>query len=144
MLQRSDFADDLRRFIEHQPIRSTPPTVRDKVVKWSRRHPAGIRATIIAFVTTVLAIGATLEWVIRDHAVRQAALSVQVNQSLVEAKTQYEADQLREALAAVNRAKGMLANGEATEGLEQSVRTWLSDLEAANRLELIRTNATAQ
>ncbi len=33
-----EFADDLRRFLEHQPILARPPSVVDRVRKWCRRH----------------------------------------------------------------------------------------------------------
>ena len=35
-----DLADDLGRFLEHKPIRAKRPTLRERAVKWSRRHPA--------------------------------------------------------------------------------------------------------
>jgi WD40 repeat protein len=43
-------ADDLERFLRHEPIGARPNTVRERVIKWSRRHPA------IATLSTVLAV----------------------------------------------------------------------------------------
>ncbi|MFO0917651.1 MAG: serine/threonine-protein kinase [Planctomycetaceae bacterium] len=37
-----EFADDLRRFLENQPIRARRPTPADHVRKWSRRHPVTV------------------------------------------------------------------------------------------------------
>jgi tetratricopeptide (TPR) repeat protein len=57
-----DFADDLRRFLDHKSIKAKPPTWRDKIVKWSRRHQAAMLATVVVLglATLGLAIGAVL------------------------------------------------------------------------------------
>jgi tetratricopeptide (TPR) repeat protein len=57
-----DFADDLRRFLDHKSIKAKPPTWRDYLVKWSRRHQAAMLATVVVLglATLGLAIGAVL------------------------------------------------------------------------------------
>ncbi len=35
-----DIAEDLRSFLQNRPIKAKPPTRREKLVKWSARHPA--------------------------------------------------------------------------------------------------------
>ncbi len=60
-----DFADDLRRFLEHRPILARRPTLPARVAKWSRRHPsvvaAGVGLLLLALVgfavSTVLIAG---------------------------------------------------------------------------------------
>ncbi|QDU89477.1 Serine/threonine-protein kinase PknB [Pirellulimonas nuda] len=43
-----ELADDLRRFVNREPIRATPPTPIHRLAKWSRRHLAIIWATCAA------------------------------------------------------------------------------------------------
>jgi serine/threonine-protein kinase len=57
-----ELADDLRRFLEHKPIRARRPTLLERGAKWARRHPAfpAFGFVLLAVVTTGLAIGSTL------------------------------------------------------------------------------------
>jgi serine/threonine protein kinase len=53
-------ADDLRRYLNHEPIRARPPTVGDRFAKWSRRN-VGILWVItaaLAVVAVVCSVGA--------------------------------------------------------------------------------------
>ncbi len=52
-------ADDLRAFLEHRPIQAKPPTLANRLAKWSRRHQTLVRAAAIVFVllTAFLAVG---------------------------------------------------------------------------------------
>ena len=43
-----ELADDLRRFLDNEPIHATRPTVLDRAVKWSRRHRAAVVASTMA------------------------------------------------------------------------------------------------
>ncbi len=42
-----ELADDLGRFLRHEPIRATQPTWIQRASKWSRRHPAIVRSAVI-------------------------------------------------------------------------------------------------
>jgi serine/threonine protein kinase len=54
-----ELADDLSRFLRHEPIRATRPTVRQKLMKWFRRHPGVVWSTVallamaVAFLTAL-------------------------------------------------------------------------------------------
>jgi serine/threonine protein kinase/Flp pilus assembly protein TadD len=50
----SELADDLKRFIEHKPIKAKPPTWREQAVKWSRRHPAAIWAGVLVLISMTI------------------------------------------------------------------------------------------
>jgi tetratricopeptide (TPR) repeat protein len=50
-----DLADDLRRFLEHKPIKARRPTLLESAAKWARRHTA---AVIAAFAILIIAVGA--------------------------------------------------------------------------------------
>ena len=53
-----EFAQDLRRFHENQPILAKPPTLVDRAIKWSRRHSdlAWTSAAFLIFLTIVSVI----------------------------------------------------------------------------------------
>ncbi len=54
-----ELADDLRRFLEDKPIRARPPSPRQLLMKWARRHRAVIwtAATLLVFTAAALAAG---------------------------------------------------------------------------------------
>jgi tetratricopeptide (TPR) repeat protein len=54
-------ADDLRRYLEDQPIRARRPTPIERAAKWSRRHRTAVTATVAATIVVLLA-GAGLLW----------------------------------------------------------------------------------
>ena len=43
----SDFAADIQRFLDHQPIRARRPSLIDRMAKWSRRHPSLVVAGVL-------------------------------------------------------------------------------------------------
>jgi len=50
-----DLAEDLRRFLEHLPMKHCPePSIRERIGKWARRHPGLCGSTSIALVSVVL------------------------------------------------------------------------------------------
>jgi eukaryotic-like serine/threonine-protein kinase len=56
-----ELADDLRRFLDDQPIRARRPTLLAHAAKWTRRHRAAVvsAATVLAL---AVAVGTTLLW----------------------------------------------------------------------------------
>jgi eukaryotic-like serine/threonine-protein kinase len=54
-----ELADDLRRFLDDKPIRARPPSLRQRLRKWARRHRAVIwtAATLLVFAAAALAAG---------------------------------------------------------------------------------------
>jgi eukaryotic-like serine/threonine-protein kinase len=53
-----ELADDLRRFLEHKPIRARRPTLAERVSKWARRHAMAVWAA--ALVLLIGSIGLTV------------------------------------------------------------------------------------
>jgi serine/threonine protein kinase/tetratricopeptide (TPR) repeat protein len=80
----AEFADDLRRYLEHQPIAARPDTVRYRAVKFLRRHRRGVGTsaalvTAAILVTAVYAIQLATE---RDRARVQAEKASRVSELL--------------------------------------------------------------
>jgi serine/threonine protein kinase len=53
-----ELADDLERFLDDRPIVARPPTLGDKLRKWSRRHKALVRGVIALLALGVVALAA--------------------------------------------------------------------------------------
>ena len=47
-----EFADDLRRFLDHRPILARPPSLAQRARKWARRHPSVVVAVVVLCVLT--------------------------------------------------------------------------------------------
>ena len=73
-----EFADDLRRFMDSQPIHARPPSIRDRFVKWSRRHTelAWAALGVLLLVITVLSIGTVLVARSRNETNEQRLLAI--------------------------------------------------------------------
>ena len=69
------------------------------------RHPAGVRATLIALLVILVAIAASVGWTLRNRAARQMLLNQQVNQVLEEVKQLYESGKTSEAMSSLKRTR---------------------------------------
>src|SRR5262249_12398373 len=54
-----DLAEDLRRWLGNQTIKAQPPTVRQRLVKWGRRHPSLVAATGAVLLLAVAGLAAS-------------------------------------------------------------------------------------
>jgi serine/threonine protein kinase len=57
-----ELADDVERFLDDRPVRARPPTLRDRLRKWARRHKSLVRGAggLVALAIVGLAVGALL------------------------------------------------------------------------------------
>lgn len=79
-----ELADELRRFLHHEPIRARPITAIERGWRWSRRKPA--LAALIAALALVFALGfAGTLWQWR-HAVRNATAEAEQRKLAVESR----------------------------------------------------------
>ncbi len=64
-----EMAAELRRFLEHRPIRSRPITTHERITRWCRRNPAvAALMSLAGFLTAFLAVGATVAaWRFREQ-----------------------------------------------------------------------------
>jgi serine/threonine protein kinase/Flp pilus assembly protein TadD len=82
----AEFADDLRRHLDHQPITARPDTFAYRAAKFARRHRRGLAIGAVAAVLagcTIAFYAVTLAQA-RDRAARQAAKASKVSELLTE------------------------------------------------------------
>lgn len=85
----SALADDLRRFLRHEPISARPDTIRYRAASFVRRHRVGVAMSL----AVVLLIGGLTTWYTwrlsaeRDRARREAAKAVKVSEVLTQLLT---------------------------------------------------------
>jgi serine/threonine protein kinase/WD40 repeat protein len=68
----AEFADDLRRWLHHEPTAARPAPVPRRVTLWARRNPGWAVLIVLLIVGTALAVGLTLAWM-REHAKTELA-----------------------------------------------------------------------
>src|SRR5262249_33786349 len=109
-----EFAQDLRRWLGHEPIRARRATLRQRGAKWLRRHRA-LAWTVggaVAAVVMVLALAAG--YVARDRQTRQAELVLRAEVALDETERLYRQGRWQEAREAARRTTQLLPlEGEA-------------------------------
>jgi WD40 repeat protein/serine/threonine protein kinase len=69
-----ELADDLKRFLEDKPIRAKRPTLRQRAVKWARRHKILVRAALVACLLAVVAMAVSTVLIWRANADLQQSL----------------------------------------------------------------------
>jgi serine/threonine protein kinase len=65
-----ELADDLRRFLEDKPIRARRPSLRERMIKWSRRHKPVVASSLALLIMAVvgLTMSTVLIWREKDRA----------------------------------------------------------------------------
>ncbi len=76
-----EFADDLRRFLDHRPILARPPSLAQRARKWARRHPSVVVAAVLLCVLTTAGslLGA---WMIHQEQQKTLQRAVQAENAL--------------------------------------------------------------
>ncbi|MGH7137067.1 MAG: serine/threonine protein kinase, partial [Pirellulales bacterium] len=70
----AEFAEDLRRFLDHRPILARRPTTIDRVRKWSRRHPSVVVAGILLLAVSLIAVSVSNRMIAREQEKTSEAL----------------------------------------------------------------------
>src|SRR6185295_9060370 len=60
-------ADDLRCVLDGKPTQARPPTLADRLLKWSRRHRRLVAGTLAALVLVCVGLAATTLLVMREQ-----------------------------------------------------------------------------
>jgi hypothetical protein len=62
-----ELADDLRRFLDGQPIRARRPTITQRLLSWSRRHRAVVVAAVVVLLVAVVGLAASTVLIWRER-----------------------------------------------------------------------------
>jgi WD40 repeat protein/serine/threonine protein kinase len=60
-----ELADDLKSFLEDKPIKAKRPSLRQRLVKWARRHKTVVRAAVVVFLLAVVALAVSTVFIWR-------------------------------------------------------------------------------
>ena len=143
-----DFAADVQRYLDDEPVQACPPSAGYRLRKFARRNKAAVAVAGLVLFFLVL-MGSGIGWAVRDRAAReaeaarqqaerQAKVAGQVELILAEVDRLKKEQKWPEALAAARRAEAAVTGGEADAATAERVRERLKDLEFIDRLEQIR------
>jgi tetratricopeptide (TPR) repeat protein len=128
---------DVQRYLANEPVSAGPPSATYRLRKFVRRNrPAVALATVVLF--SLVLLGGTAGWFVRDQEARRARLVGQFDGVLDEVARLSAEQKWPEALAAALRAESMVAGGGGDLELERQVRDVLTGLSLLRRLEEIR------
>jgi tetratricopeptide (TPR) repeat protein/serine/threonine protein kinase len=138
-----DLADDLGRFLTHQPIAARPPAPFERLIKWSRRHRSVVSTAAIACVIFMLA-GLGL-WL--DRRERQRSATAHVELALEEAllkggEARAQPDDLSRwaaALAAARQAEALAGAGSVGADLRMRATRIANELDSEQQAARRRT-----
>jgi tetratricopeptide (TPR) repeat protein len=132
-----ELADDLERWLKHEPIRARRPTLLQRASKWIRRHkPAAAASVVVLLMTLILA--SYVVWTHHDRGIRREASQKAILTALADSQQWQEQRRLSEALSAARSANGLLNGADVEEALRLQVRSRVADLELLGKLENIR------
>ncbi len=133
-------AADVRRYLAGEEVHAVPPSVGYRLKKFARRNKRALAsAGLLGGMLLVLVAG--FGWVVSDRAARQAQIAFEVNRFLQQAESFHANNKLPEAVAEVEKARGVLGTGGGEE-LHRRVEQWHIDLDTAAKLEEIRMEFT--
>jgi tetratricopeptide (TPR) repeat protein len=101
-----ELAEDLRRWLADQEIKAKPPSVRERAMKWVRRHQPLAWSAAVALVAILIAVAGSVGYVVRDRAARLTATEQKAAAALAAARTAIEAGDLALAGRQVAEARG--------------------------------------
>jgi serine/threonine protein kinase/tetratricopeptide (TPR) repeat protein len=114
-------AADLRRYLEDEPVQACPPSAWYRFRKFTRRNKG--KLVIAACVVLALAVlTGGVGWNLQQRAQRVARTTAGVEMALQQVEQLQKDKQWSEALAAMNRAEGLLAGGEGSADLHKRLR----------------------
>jgi serine/threonine protein kinase/tetratricopeptide (TPR) repeat protein len=135
----SALADDVRRYLNHEPVLAGPPTIRYRVRKFTQRNRTMVATlTLISVLSLILAGG--LGWIARDQGLRRQEAERRIHEAL-----EMGEPLLREGnpyhpqlISAARKAEAQVSGGSAAMDVEQRVSRMHADLEMLARLEQAR------
>ncbi len=84
-----ELADDLRRFLDHRPIKAKRPSLAERAVKWSQRHRSLVVTALLFMVAALATLSVSTALIWREKARTEAALT-QTEVLRLRAQSNYE------------------------------------------------------
>jgi probable HAF family extracellular repeat protein len=138
----NDFAADVMRHLNNQPVEACPPSRLYHLQKFVRRNRSRIAATgLFGVLGLTIAIGVIRQSV--ERAARRAETASAVTQALDGAERAMGLARWTDAMAAVGQAEALLGPGGGDNALRQRTRSLKADLAMVSRLDEIRQQMSA-
>jgi serine/threonine protein kinase/tetratricopeptide (TPR) repeat protein len=67
-------ADDLRRFVLHEPVRARRPSLFQRARKWSRRHPSVVASAVVGLFLAIVGLAISNWLIARERDAKERAL----------------------------------------------------------------------
>jgi serine/threonine protein kinase/tetratricopeptide (TPR) repeat protein len=135
-------AMDVQRYLAGEAVLAVPPSVGYRLQKFARRNKRALASAALLVGMFLVLVGG-LAWVASDRAAQRVRTASEVNEFLQRADSLYADNKLPEAVAEVQKARGVLGTGGGDEGLRRRVQQRLVELESAARLEEILIESAA-
>jgi tetratricopeptide (TPR) repeat protein len=136
----ANFAADIDRHLNDQPVTAGPPSAAYRFRKFAKRNRTPLAAGAVLTLAMLVALGAIASGVWERRA-RQARVTGQLEVILGEVERLEKEEKWHEALIAARRAESALAAGEAAPAIQERARQALADLEFVRRLDDIRAQS---
>jgi eukaryotic-like serine/threonine-protein kinase len=146
-----DFAADVQRYLDDEPVQACPPSRSYRFRKFARRNKRAL-ATLSVLALAVLVVAGTLGWALRDREARevervreratlQAATAAKAEQALAESDALYRQRKLPDAIQIARNALSLVHGGEGGPAVKSRAQEWLKDLDMVGRLEELHPRA---
>ena len=139
-----ELADDLRRYLNDQPIKARPQRLIATARKWSRRHRGLLVATAATVLVSGIVLAGSVGWIVRDRQTRQSVAEALTGSTLDEATRLVEQQNWPEALIAIRRAEDVFATGSNSDAASARANELRNDVEMVLRLEEIRSSSETE
>src|SRR5439155_24127134 len=106
-----ELANDLRRYLDDQPIQARRPSLVQRARKLARRHKAVVWSAAACMLFACTIVGISLGWFLGDRVARRAHLGREVAMALEAVEEFRQKSRWPEALEAARRADALAASG---------------------------------
>jgi Flp pilus assembly protein TadD len=132
-----DVAEDLRRYLYHEPIKARRPNLVQWVRKWGRRHKAVLATAAVCLLVSLAALFGSMGYVLGDRRARQREAENKVLEALEAANPGLRDGNPHDPalIAAVERAEAQLGSGVLGQELQHRVEQLRLDHLMLARLE---------
>ncbi|MEX2186266.1 MAG: protein kinase [Pirellulales bacterium] len=114
-----ELADDLNRFLRDEPIRARRPGLRQRTLKWMRRHRAVVTTAGICLLLSIVAMAGTVGWAVRDRAARAAAAGREIDDAVAQTRRLIHDGDAMSAATELQRAERIAATGNVGEPVDE-------------------------